>query len=321
MSIKKIEKVACIGSGLIGSSWTTLFSKEGYPVNIYDVNKEQLESGKEKIKANYKAYVENGILSKEEAEEAMNRISYIDDLATAVKDVQFIQECGYDNLEVKRKIIGEIDKCNASAIICSSTSSLNISDISRDSKYPERCIGGHPYNPPHLMPLVEMTKWEKTSEDNVKIAYDFYKSMKKEPVVLLKENPGFICNKLQMAYLRQAMALVMDGVCTVEDLDKASVYGLGIRWAILGPNLNGDLNGGDKGLAEYFRKYGQGMNASFKALADWKEVPVEYAEKIGPEGVEREKANRLPETGKNREEIISYRDKMLIEILKLHEKI
>ena len=322
MNVKDIKKVACIGSGLIGSSWATLFSKEGYLVNIFDVNKEQLVRSKEKVLNNFKVFIDNGIMSIDEVDEAMKRISYTDEFETAIKDVDLIQECGYDNLETKKGILAEVDKYNSTALFCSSTSTLNISDISKDSKYPERCIGAHPYNPPHLMPLVEMTKWEKTDEANVKKAYEFYKSMKKEPVILQKESPGFICNRLQFAYIREAIEIVMQGICTVEDLDKASVYGLGLRWAILGPNLNGDLNGGDKGLIEYFgTKYRPAFNACMEKLAVWQEIPVEYAEKIGPEGVEVEKANRSPQTGRTRNEIIPYRDKLLIEMLKLHEKI
>ena len=322
MTIEKIKKVACIGSGLIGSSWATLFAKRGYPVNIYDVNKEALGLAKEKIKSNFKIFVNNDVMTKEKSQEAMNRITYIDDLETTVKDVQFIQECVYEDLETKRGILTEIDKYNPTALFCSSTSYLMISDISRNSKYPERCIGAHPYNPPHLMPLVEITKCEKTGENNVKIAYDFYKSLGKEPVILKKETLGFIANRLQVAYLREAIGLVMKGICTVEDIDKASVYGLGIRWAIVGPNLNGDLNGGAGGLANAFGpKYLPAMNATLKNLTDWKEFPESYVKEYGAKGVEIEKSIRDLEMGKTREEIIAYRDKLLVNILKLHNKI
>lgn len=322
MSTNGIKRIACIGSGLIGSSWATLFSKEGYPVNIFDIKEEQLALSREKVKANFKIYIDNGIMREEEVNEAINRISYFTDLEKAIKDVDLIQECGYDHLETKRGILDLVDKYNPTALFCSSTSTLNISDISRDSTYPERCIGAHPYNPPHLMPLVEITKWEKTNEGLVKKAYDFYKSMKKEPIVLQTEAVGFVGNRLQLAYIREAIDIVMKGICTVEDLDKASVYGLGIRWSILGPNLNGDLNGGDNGLIEYFGpKYRPGFNNCINDLATWKEIPAEYAEEIGPVGVETAKANRMPETGRTREDIISYRDKMLIELLKLHQKI
>lgn len=317
-----IKKVACIGAGLIGSSWATLFSKNGLQVNVYDVNKEALDESEKKINNNFKVLQKNDIISAEKSKEAMERISFFDDLESALKNVQFIQECGYDHLETKRDILSKVDSINQTALFCSSTSFLMITDIALDSKYPERCLGAHPYNPPHLMPLVELTKTAKTDEKNVKAAYDFYKSLGKEPVVLQKETPGFICNRLQAAYLREAVGLVMSGVCSVEDLDKASVFGLGIRWAIVGPNLNGDLNGGPGGIASYFGpKYLGGFNEALGVMDDFKEFPLEYAEEYGVEGVAEEKANRDPETGNTVPEIIKYRDDLLINILKLHNKI
>lgn len=308
--VKGIEKTACIGAGLIGSSWATLFSMYGYSVNLYDDDKRQLEASKDKIKANFEVYVNNGVIIEPDADEAMNRISYIEDFETAIKDVEFIQECVYEKLELKREVLAKADKYNSTALYCSSASAINISDISRESEYPERCIGAHPYNPPHLVPFVEITKWEKTNEDNVKLAYEFYESLKKVPVVLLKETPGFIANRLQGVYVKEAINLVTEGVCSIEDLDKASVYGLGLRYAIVGPFINGDLNGGDGGIVEYYRKYGAKMG-----------LTEEFIEKTAPEGVEQEKANRPQKTGRTRKEIIEYRDKMLIEMLKLHDLI
>lgn len=305
---KKIEKVAVVGSGLIGSSWATLFAKWGNKVNVYDVKREQLESAKVRVKSNLNGLLKKGFITEEEKEETINNITYFENLELAVKDVQFIQECSFDDLDLKRNLVAEIDKYNSSAIISSSTSKLNISDISRDSKYPERCIGGHPYIPPHLMPIVEMTKWEKTDEECVKTAYDFYKSMKKEPVVLYKESPGFIGNRLQYAYLKEAFKIVMEGVCSVEDLDKVSVYALGIRWAILGPNLTQELKA-DGGFADYMEKLGKAAG-----------LPIEYKD-MGVKGIAEEMANRSPEIGNNREGLTKYRDDMLMKILKLHNKI
>lgn len=320
--MSNIKKVACIGAGLIGSSWATLFSKFGYNVNVYDINEEAIEISKQKISSNFKVLQENDAINKEDSEEAINKIKFYVDMKEAIKDVDFIQECGYDNLEVKRGILSQVDEYNPRALFCSSTSFLMISDIAEGSKYKERCIGAHPYNPPHLMPLVELTKTDETLEDNVNTAYNFYKSLNKEPVILKKETPGFICNRLQAAYLREAVSLVMNGICSVEDLDKASVYGLGIRWAIVGPNLNGDLNGGENGIAEYFGpKYLAGFNEALSVMDDWKEFPVEYAEEFGVVGVAKEKENREPETGQNIKDIIKYRDEMLVKILKLHNKL
>jgi 3-hydroxyacyl-CoA dehydrogenase len=242
-------------------------------------------------------------------------------LEEALQGVDLIQENIAEDLSKKRAILEKIDQINNTAIFCSSSSAIKISLISQKSKYPNRCVGAHPFNPPHLIPLVELTQWEKTDPECVRKAYDFYKKVRKEPIILNKEVVGFIGNRLQFAYTREAVDLVMKGVCSVEDVDKASLYGLGFRYAIIGPNLNGDLNGGENGLRDYYGKYGQTMNDILEDVAKWDKVPVEYGQSIGPEGVEKAKANRPKELGNKREEILAYRDRMLLEILKLHNKI
>nr|WP_312579384.1 3-hydroxyacyl-CoA dehydrogenase NAD-binding domain-containing protein [Sedimentibacter sp.] len=306
----------------MGSSWTTLFTRYGYSVNLYDIDAVSLANAEKKVKENYDVLMEFDLIDEESANKAMSQIRYCTELQEALNDVDLIQECILDKLEPKRALLKEIDKYNSKAIFCSSTSFLRITDIAKESNYAERCIGAHPYNPPHLMPLVELTKGEKTDEFYIKKAYDFYKGMKKEPVVLLKEAVGFIGNRLQTAYLREAVDIVSQGICSVEDLDKASVFGLGLRWAILGPNLNGELNGGDGGIKDYFGpKYINGFNDTLKENARWTKFPDDYGQKLGYEGVESEKRNRDPETGNTREEIIEYRQKLLVEILKLHKKI
>lgn len=318
----KIEKIAVMGGGLIGSSWATLFTRFGYKVNLYDIAPEFLEGAKKKVADNYKVLMDFDLIDEKSAKEAMARVNYCSQLSDAVKDVDFIQEAIADKLEPKQNLLSEIDKYNDNAIIGSSTSFLRITDIQANSKNAHRCIGAHPYNPPHLMPLVELTKGEKTDEAYVKIAYDFYKSLNKEPVILYKEAVGFIGNRLQAAYLREAVDIVAQGICSVEDVDKASVYGLGLRWAIVGPNLNGDLNGGDNGIKDYFgAKFLEGFNRTLADSATWTKFPDDYGQTIGHEGVEEAKKNRDPETGNTREEINEYRQKLLIEILKLHKKI
>ncbi len=318
-----IHKIACLGSGLIGSSWATLFSREGYSVNLYDIGPAPLEKAKANVKNNLKKLVDFDIITDEAMDAAYGRISFHSDLAEAVKDADFIQECSPEVLETKRQVLDEVDRYNAAAIFASSSSALRISDIAERSAHPERCIGAHPYNPPHLIPLVELTKGKKTDGKYIREAYEFYKTVRKEPVILYKEAVGFIANRLQAAYTREMIDIVMKGICSVEDVDKASLYGLGFRYAIIGPNLNGDLNGGEGGLRDYYRKYGAGVfEASFKdGMGTWTELPQEFCEHIGPEGVNKEKANRPKELGNTREEIIAYRDRMLIEILKLHKKV
>lgn len=323
MKINAIKKICCIGVGTIGSSWVTLFLKNGYHVNVYDSSQDSLDIAPQKILNNFQIFMDCGVINKTDIKNAMNRVSFYNKLDDAIKDVQFIQESVLERLDIKQDMLEKIDAINTTALICSSTSCLNLSDITKNTKYANRCLCAHPYNPPHLMPLVEITQGDTTDPEMITFVREFYKSMGKEPVVLKKESPGFICNRLQSAFVKEAIEIVMDGVCTIEDLDIAAVYGLGIRWAIVGPNLNGELNGGEGGIHEYFEKFRANSTAAYRRILASKinEVPFDYSKTIAPEGIAIEKENRLPETGNTREEIIAYRDKMLIEILRLHNKL
>ena len=219
------------------------------------------------------------------------------------------------------KIVNDVEKyASEDAIIASSTSGLLITEIAKNAKHPERFIGAHPYNPPHLIPLVEITKGEKTKEENVQLAYDLYKSIKKEPVILQKEALGFICNRIQMAVYREVSDLVMRGVCSIEDADKAVTYGPGIRWAIMGPSLVFELGGGQGHIDGLMNHLNDSIKLWLNDMADWKEFPEQFPE-IAREGVEESLKNRPKEIGNTDESLAEYRDKMLIEILKLHNKL
>ncbi len=316
-----IRIVACVGAGLIGSSWVTLFSKEGYLVRVYDRNDEQLGKSRKLIANNFAILKENGIVSEAEIALAMGRVRYHTDLAAALDGADLIQESIAENLEKKRALLEEIDTVNTTATYASSSSSIMISLISQKSQYQNRCVRRHPFNPPHIMPLVEITKTAKTDPERVAAVYEFYKALKREPIILRKEVTGFIGNRLQFVYTREAIDLVMRGVCTVEDIDKASLFGLGLRYGVIGLNLNGDLNGGENGLRDYYAKLGPAMNDILRDAAKWEEIPEEYGATIGPEGIEKAKAERPKEQGNTREEILAYRDRMLIALLKLHGKL
>lgn len=317
----EIRTVACVGAGLIGSSWATLFSKEGYPVRIYDYADEQLDKARALVANNFAILQQNGIITAEQIAAATAKISYHTDMAEALDGVDLIQENIAENLEKKQALLETIDKVNTTATYASSSSSIMISLISQKSAYQNRCVGGHPFNPPHIMPLVEITKTAKTEPERVTAVYNFYKALNREPIILQKEVTGFIGNRLQFVYTREAIDLVMNGVCTVEDIDKASLYGLGLRWGVIGLNLNGDLNGGENGLRDYYRKLGDAMNDILQDAAKWDTIPTEYGETIGRDGIEKAKAARPKELGNTREEILAYRDRMLLQLLKLHGKI
>lgn len=321
MEVKDIKKIACLGAGTIGHAWATYFIIKGFPTNLYDMVKTSLEESKIKIRRNLTTLAENGIIKKEMVENYMSLIHYTTDIKEALHDVQFIQESLPEQYEIKQNVIKDVDEIiNPHSIFATSTSGLLISEIAKYSKHPERIIGGHPWNPPHLLPLVEVVKGEKTSDKTLQITYNFYKLIGKEPVILNKEALGHIANRLQAAVYREIINLVLTGVCTIEDVDKALTFGPGLRWGIFGQALIFHLGGGKNGTIEFMEKIGPSMDLWIADLADWKKVPKEWA-KIGHEGVLKEIANRPAGFGNTIETLVKYRDKMLIDLLKLHKKL
>ncbi|MBP2643595.1 MAG: 3-hydroxyacyl-CoA dehydrogenase [Firmicutes bacterium] len=321
MNAAQIKKAACVGAGVIGSSWATNFALRGYPVCIYDINQEQLDIARKNVASNIAFLVDKKVITKDEGAQAQQRVSYTTNMEEAVKDVQFIQESGPEKYEIKRTVVAEIEKYTAAdTIIASSTSGLLITEIAKLAKHPERFVGGHPYNPPHLIPLVEITKGEKTSSEALQGAYDFYTKIGKEPVILNKETLGFIANRLQLALAREFMDLILTGVCTVEDIDKALLFGPGLRMAILGPILTMHLGGGAGGARGLYTMIRESSQMWLKDMAHWTDIPLEWPE-VAHEGVLKELENRSAEFGKTPEEIIKFRDNMLIEILKMHKKL
>lgn len=321
MKANEIKKVSCVGSGVIGYSWALYFSLKKLDTTVYDITIEALQLAKTRIKESLKSLLKNAVVTEEECAEIEKRITYTTSMEEAVKDAKFIVESVPENYDIKRNVVKEIEKyTSAETIIASSTSGLLITEIAKEAAHPERFIGGHPYNPPHLIPLVEITKGEKTTEEVIKTAKEFYTLIGKEPVVLQKEALGFICNRIQMALYREVCDLVMRGVCTIEDADKAVTYGPGLRWGIMGPSLVFQLGGGKAGIDGILKHLGPSINMWLKDMADFKEFPEEFGQ-IAREGVEEEMKNRTKETGNDDASLAEYRDKMLIEMLKLHNKL
>lgn len=321
MKIPEITKTAVLGGGLIGSSWATNFIWKGVSVHIYDISDEALKTARNRIRENLEYLVSKGILTAGEMNAALGLAKYTTSIEEAVKDARFLQESVLEQYEVKQNLLEEVDKyAPADAVFASSTSGLLITEIAKRSKHPERCLGAHPYNPPHLIPLVEISRGQKTSEETVKRTCDFYKSLGKEPVVLRKEAPGFIANRLSMALYREAADLVMRGVCSVEDIDKAVNFGPGLRYALMGPNLIYQLGGGQHGIQGLLKHVESSVQLWLEDMAAWKKWPPGWYE-TAQEGVNIEMANRPPEQGRTNEEIARWRDDGLIEILKFLKKI
>lgn len=322
MEDRKIKQIAVLGGGgMIGSGWATNFLWKGYPVHVFDVSDEALKSARNRIAANFEYLVEKSILSREKANVALGLARYTTNVAEALADVQFIQEAAPEKYEVKQSLLAEVDRyAENEAIFASSTSGLLITEIAQGSKRPERCIGAHPYNPPHLIPLVEIGKGNGTDETTVQRTYEFYRSLGKEPIILRKEALGFIANRLSVALYREAIDLVLRGVCTVEDIDKAVSFGPGLRYALMGPNLIYHLGGGPFGIKGIMHHIGPSVELWWADMADWKKLPAEWPD-MAHEGVQKEMANRLPEQGRSSEEIGRWRDEGLLALLKFLGKI
>ena len=321
MEVKDIKKVACVGAGVIGYSWALYYSLKKFPVNVYDLTDEKLEMAKKRIHDSLLNLMKNNVVTEDEITEIENRINYTTSMEDAVRDVQFITESGPENYDVKQKMAEEMEKYTASdTIIASSTSGLLVSEIAKYAKNPERFIGAHPYNPPHLIPLVELTKGDKTTDEVLECAKEFFKLIDKEPVVLQKEALGFICNRIQMAVYREVCSLVMKGVCTIEDADKAVTYGPGLRWAIMGPSLVFELGGGEGHIDGLMKHLNPSISLWLHDMADFKDFPEEFPE-IARKGVEEALKHRPKEIGNDDASLAEYRDKVLISLLKLHKKL
>ena len=316
-----MKKVCCYGTGVIGTAWGAVFLKGGCDVTFFDIGDEQLKNTKQSLEGILAFFRSQNMMSEEECLDAVQRIHYTKDVKEAVGEAEFIQENCPESVEMKQRVLADIEQyCPDDAVIASSTSGLLISDIAAKATHPERVIGGHPYNPVYVMPLVEISQSEKTDPEVVKKAKAFYLEMGKEPVVMNKECPGFLCNRIQVAVAREVYDLVYRGVCSVEDIDKALVYGVGLRWAILGQHLVSQIGGGAGGFRAINEHIGPATEVWLEDMAKWTKVPAGYMD-IAEKGIAEEMANRAPGTGQTNEELTKYLSSGILAILKYHGKL
>ena len=199
---------------------------------------------------------------------SQSRLSFTADLPAAVKAADFVQENGPERIDFKKKLYRQLDELlPADVIIASSSSGLTMSEIQSDCPlHPERCVIGHPFNPPHLVPLVEIVGGAKTSEATIERAAEFYTGLGKQAVRLRKEVPGHVANRLQAALAREVYYLVAEDVVSVADVDKALCWGPGLRWGIMGQVLLNHLGGGQGGIEHFFEQFTRPMTAWWKVL-------------------------------------------------------
>ncbi len=251
------ETVAVIGTGTIGSSWASLFLAFGLKVRASDPAPGAEERLRAFVKDAWPALESLGQTDGRTLEQAQASLSFHEGPGAAARGAQLVQENAPERIDIKRETYAALEaELAPEAIIASSTSGIMPSELQAEMKHPERFVVGHPFNPPHLIPLVEVVPGKKTSEACVEAAIMFYRAIGKTPIRLRKEVVGHIANRLQGAIWREAVYLAAEGVASVEDIDLAVSAGPGQRWAIMGPSNIFNLAGGRGGIGHFLDHLG-----------------------------------------------------------------
>ena len=311
----EIRKVTCVGAGLIGQGWATLFSSAGLEVILQDITEAVLEKSIKGVKSNLMFLEGEKLLKRGQADAALKRIKMNTVISEAVRDADYVQESVPDDYGFKKKVFREMDAAAPDhAILASSSSGLLMKEIQKATVKPQRCVLVHPALPVYLLPLVEIVGGERTEPETATTAYDFMKRLGKTPVLLKREVPGYIINRLQAALLREAIDLVDKEVASAEDVDKAFCMGIGLRDPIIGPFLRMHLAG--DGVERFIENFSQSYRNRWETMETWTSIPPSAAKKV----VSGVKAMDVIRT-KTLEEIKRWRDEMLVKLLRLvHEK-
>ena len=248
----KVEHVGILGAGTIGASWAAYFLSRGLRVTASDPAPDFEHYARAYIANAWPDLARLGMGAEADPE----RITFESDPDAAMRDVQFIQESVPERLDLKRAVYRQIEDAVApEVIIASSSSGLLATELQADCRAPERLVVAHPFNPPHLIPMVEIVGGRKTDLGAVDWALDFFQAWGKQPIRLNKEVPGHVANRLQAALWREAVNLVDRGVASVADVDRAIAYGPGLRWAIMGPHMTFRLGAGGHGFEAFVERY------------------------------------------------------------------
>ncbi len=304
-----IRKVACVGAGLIGQGWATLFSSAGLEVALQDVSEAVLEKALGGVRSNLLFLEANNLLKQGDAQAALKKIEMKALIGEAVGHADFVQESVPDDYAIKKRVFKEMDGAAPDhAILASSSSGLLMTEIQKATTRPERCVLVHPVLPVYLIPLVEIVGGEQTSRETVIAANDFMKRLGKVPVLLKREVPGYIINRFQAALVREAIDLVDKGVASAEEVDKAFCMGIGLRDPIIGPFLRIHLAGG--GVERFIETLSQSYRYRWETMETWTSIPPS-AEKKMVRSVREMEVVRT----KTLEEIEKWRDEMLVKLL------
>jgi carnitine 3-dehydrogenase len=252
----EVERVAVLGASTIGASWTAQFLARGLTVAVYDPAPDVPTRVLEFVERAWPTLERLGLSATADP----SRITFHDDPAAAVEGAALVQENGPEDLEIKRRLFALMEAGIApDTVVASSTSGLMPSELQADRAHPERYVVGHPFNPPHLIPLVEVVGGRATDPAVVDWTVDFYAALGKRPIRIKREVPGHVANRMQVALYREAIHLVLEDVASISDVDAAIAYGPGLRWALMGPHLAHHLAGGRGGLRHLLEHIGPGI--------------------------------------------------------------
>ena len=254
----KIENITVIGAGLMGHGISQVFAGKGYPVTLMDLNQDLLSSALKNIRSNLAVMADNKILAHNEIDSVISRIKTTTDMTEAALRADFVVEAVSENLDLKQKVFRDLDSLSRhDTILATNTSVISITEIASKSRFRDRVVGTHFWNPPYLIPLVEVVRGDDTSDDTMDRTFSLLQSVGKHPVRVNKDVPGFVANRLQHALWREAISIVEKGIADAATVDECIKYGFGLRLPVLAPMENADMVGTDLTLAihDYILKH------------------------------------------------------------------
>lgn len=294
-----ISKAAAIGGGVIGAGWAARLLLNGIDVALFDPDPQAERKVGEVLDGARRAYrnMAGGVLPPE------GKLTYARTIAEAVDGMPFIQESVPERLDLKHRVLAEIDAhAPSDALIGSSTSGIRPTDMATACKRPERLVVGHPYNPVYLLPIVEIVGGEKTSQEFIGKAREIYAGIGMKPVVVRKEIEAFVGDRLLEAMWREALWLIKDGICSVEELDDIMRYGFGLRWAQMGMFQVYRIAGGEAGMRHFMAQFGPCLQWPWTKLTDVPEYNDELVDLIAAQSDEQAKGMSIRELERVRDE-------------------
>ena len=305
-----VRTVTCVGAGVIGGGWAAYFLARGYQVRAWDPAPDAADRLRHLVDQAWPALTDLGLAPGA----SRDNLVVVPELADAVAGTDFVQESAPEDLDLKIKLLSDIDAVTAPhVVISSSTSGYGMSEMQGACVHADRTVVGHPFNPPYLIPLVEVVGGQATSAEVVDWTSDFFRAAGKSVITMDREVPGFIANRLQEALWREALHMVAEGEATVEQIDASITDGPGLRWALQGPLLTFHLAGGQGGMAHMLDHFGPSLQSPWTRL-EAPELTPELRDAV-VDGCEREA------DGRSIDDLIGERDAGVIAILRARGRV